>query len=110
IFEASKGRPVCRDENIAGEQRGSRGSAFLLDLEHHETHLSRARPHRPDGDTKRYTRTMLQKIGDGVTRDGQCETTRDDHRIESDDAALRVGQRTAGISRCEANVGLYPGP
>ena len=53
-------------------------------------------------------RARGKKIAHGVTRNGQRQAARD-HRVNAHDAPVRVGQRSAGVSRREAHVGLHPG-
>ncbi len=45
-------------------------------------------------------------VGRGVHGDGQAETDARDGRVDADDAAVRVGQRTTGVARVEQGVGL----
>ena len=52
--------------------------------------------------------TNGQEAGHGVT--GNCQgKAAGNHTVNADDAAMRIGQWTAGISRREPNVGLQPG-
>ena len=94
---------VYTHDNVAGQDSRSVGRSILFDFEDQKPLANRAnghsQPERIDGPRQE---ALHRCAGDGKTY------ATIDHRIDPDDAAARVSQRTARVAGCKPHACLYP--